>query len=51
MTGKLAGKAALITGASTGIGWANASALAYEDANLILTASEKKQPSRTSIPG
>jgi len=38
MTGKLAGKTALITGASAGIGWASAIALAGESANLVLTA-------------
>lgn len=38
MTGKLAGKVALITGASAGIGRASAMALAQEGANLVLTA-------------
>lgn len=38
MTGKLAGKTALITGASAGIGWSSAVALAGEGANLVLTA-------------
>jgi short-subunit dehydrogenase len=38
MTGKLAGKVAIITGASAGIGWASAIALAQEGANLIVTA-------------
>jgi NADP-dependent 3-hydroxy acid dehydrogenase YdfG len=38
MTGKLAGKVALITGASSGIGRASALALAQEGANMLLTA-------------
>lgn len=38
MSGKLLGKTALITGASAGIGWASALALAGENANLVLTA-------------
>lgn len=38
MTGKLSGKTALITGASAGIGWSSALALAGEGANLVLTA-------------
>jgi short-subunit dehydrogenase len=38
MTGKLAGKTVLITGASSGIGRASALALAQEEANLVLTA-------------
>lgn len=38
MTDKLAGKVGLITGASAGIGWASALALAREGANLVITA-------------
>jgi len=38
MSKKLAGKVALITGASAGIGWASAIALAGEGASLVVTA-------------
>jgi NAD(P)-dependent dehydrogenase (short-subunit alcohol dehydrogenase family) len=38
MSPKLSGRTALITGASAGIGWASALALAGEGANLIVTA-------------
>jgi 3-oxoacyl-[acyl-carrier protein] reductase len=38
MGSKLSGKTVLITGASAGIGWASALALAGEGANLVITA-------------
>src|ERR1700759_1260299 len=38
MAGKLTGKVAIITGASAGIGWASAIALAEEGAHLVITA-------------
>ena len=43
MSGKLAGKTALITGASAGIGWASAMALAGEGANLVVTARRQER--------
>jgi 3-oxoacyl-[acyl-carrier protein] reductase len=43
MAGKLQGKVALITGASAGIGYAAALALAGEGANLILTARRQER--------
>jgi NADP-dependent 3-hydroxy acid dehydrogenase YdfG len=43
MSGKLSGKTALITGASAGIGWASAVALAGEGANLLLTARRQER--------
>ena len=43
MSGKLAGKTALITGASAGIGWASAMALAGEGANLVITARRQER--------
>src|SRR5512147_1437533 len=41
--GKLSGKTALITGASAGIGWASAIALAGEGANLVITARRQER--------
>lgn len=43
MSGKLSGKTALITGASAGIGWASALALAGEGANIVLTARREER--------
>lgn len=43
MAGKLSGKVALITGASAGIGWASAVALAQEGASLALTARRRQR--------
>ena len=46
MSQKLSGKTALITGASSGIGWASALALAGEGANLVLTARRQERLDR-----
>jgi 3-oxoacyl-[acyl-carrier protein] reductase len=43
MNPKLSGKTALITGASAGIGWASALALADEGANLLITARRQER--------
>ncbi|HMB21659.1 MAG: SDR family oxidoreductase [Chloroflexota bacterium] len=43
MSQKLSGKTALITGASAGIGWASAIALAGEGANLVITARRQER--------
>lgn len=43
MNPKLSGKTALITGASAGIGWASAMALAGEGANLVVTARRQER--------
>jgi NAD(P)-dependent dehydrogenase (short-subunit alcohol dehydrogenase family) len=43
MGAKLSGKTALITGASAGIGWASALALAGEGANLVITARRQER--------
>ncbi|HLO31236.1 MAG TPA: SDR family oxidoreductase [Anaerolineales bacterium] len=43
MSGKLSGKTVLITGASSGIGWASALTLAAEGANLVLNARRQER--------
>ena len=43
MSQKLLGKTALITGASAGIGWASALALAGEGANIVVTARRQER--------
>ena len=43
MSPKLSGKTALITGASAGIGWTSALALAGEGANLLITARRQER--------
>jgi 3-oxoacyl-[acyl-carrier protein] reductase len=43
MSQKLLGKTALITGASAGIGWASALALAGEGANIVITARRQER--------
>ena len=43
MGSKLSGKTLLITGASAGIGWASALALAGEGANLVITARRQER--------
>ena len=43
MTGKLKNKVVLVTGASSGIGWASALALAEEGANLVITARRQER--------
>ena len=51
MTGKLAGKTAIVTGASAGIGEATVRALAAEGANTVLAArrEEKLESLKTDI--
>ena len=49
MTGKLAGKVVLITGASAGIGRASALALAQEGANMVLTARRQERLDELAI--
>ncbi len=48
MSGKLAGKVALITGASRGLGRAMALALAGEGANLALVARDREALQKTA---
>jgi len=43
MSEKLSGKTALITGASAGIGWASALALAGKGANMVITARRQER--------
>src|SRR5579884_930011 len=43
MTDRLQGKVALVTGASSGVGWATALALAGEGASVVVTARRQER--------